>query len=179
MKKRMFVLAMVLVLSLLCSVSAFAAEGTPEATYTGQSDKSDVNITINGEVVHVYLVDITFTPGTFTYSTGMKWDPDTYTYIPNGTPAWTGEGSVTITNHSDLPVNYTVEKQSLVADFGPLDIVVTGGTGMIEKCNVGDAPNSHNASATWKVSGTPTVSEISNQKLGEILVTISKTPVTP
>lgn len=178
MKKRMFVLAMVLVLSLLCSVSAFAA-GTTEADYTGQSESQDVNITIDGQVVHVYLVDITFTPGTFTYSTGMKWDPDTYTYIPNGTPAWTGEGSVKITNHSDLPVNYTVESQNVVNTYGTLRIDVTGGTGTIEKCNVGDAPNSHNASATWKVSGTPTVSEISNQKLGEILVTISKTPVTP
>lgn len=173
MKKRMFVLAMVLVLSLLCSVSAFAA-GTTEAEYSGQTGSKDVVITINGEVVHVYKVDLEFTTPVFQYSTGSKWDPDNYQYVPSATATWAGEGSVKITNHSDLPVNYTVVSQNVVNTYGTLSIDVTGGTGTIDKCNVGDDVGSHNASATWKVSGTPTVSEISNQKLGEIRVTISK-----
>ena len=79
-----------------------------------------------------------------------------------------------ITNHSDLKVDYNVEKANVVNTFGPLDIVVTGATGTIEKCNVGDARGSHNATATFKVTGTPTVAEITAQKLGEIKVTISK-----
>ena len=79
-----------------------------------------------------------------------------------------------ITNHSDLPVNYAVTAENVVPTYGTLSIDVTGGTGTIEKCNVGDTIGSKNATATFKVSGTPTVSEITAQKLGEILVTITK-----
>ena len=79
-----------------------------------------------------------------------------------------------IVNHSDLSVNYNVERDNVVGTYGPLDIEVTDATGTIEKCNVGDALGSHNATATFKVTGTPTVAEITAQKLGEIKVTITK-----
>ena len=84
-----------------------------------------------------------------------------------------GEGNVKITNHSDLPINYTVAAENVVKTYGPLDIEVTGGTGTVDKCNVGDAKNSHFATATYKVTGTPTVSEITAQELGKITVTIT------
>lgn len=173
MKKLVFIV-LVAVLCLTLSIPALAA-GTVEAAYTGQSSQADVNITINGEVVHVYLVDIEFTNNpTFTYSTGSKWDPDNYQYVPSGTAEWAGQGSVKITNHSDLPVDYAVTSQNVVDTYGPLSIDVTDGTGTIDKCNVGDTKGSHFATATFKVSGTPTVSEIDTQKLGEILVSITK-----
>lgn len=173
MKKLVFIV-LVAVLCLTLCIPALAA-GTVEAEYNGQSSQADVNITINGEVVHVYLVDIEFTSNpTFTYSTGSKWDPDKYQYVPSGTAEWAGQGSVKITNHSDLPVNYAVTSQNVVNTYGPLSIDVTNGTGTIEKCEVGTVHGSKNATATFKVSGTPTVSEINAQKLGEILVTITE-----
>ena len=172
--KKLVSIVLVAVLCLTLCIPALAA-GTVEAAYTGQSSNADVNITINGEVVHVYLVDITFTSNpTFIYSTGSKWDPENYQYVPTESATWTGEGSVKITNHSDLPVNYAVTAENVVPTYGTLSIDVTGGTGTIEKCNVGDTIGSKNATATFKVSGTPTVSEITAQKLGEILVTITK-----
>ena len=173
MKKRVLTLALCLALCLRLAAPALAA-GTPEAAYTGQSQSEDVKITINGDIVHTYLVDIEFTTPTFTYATGSVWDPTDYQYKPSAAAEWQGEGSVKIVNHSDLKVDYTVTSENVVATYGPLSIDVTGGEGTIEKCSVGDQIGSHNATATFAVSGTPTVSEILAQKLGEIKVTISK-----
>ena len=173
MKKKILSIALCVALCFGMVLPAFAA-GTVEAEYTGQTQGEEVKITINGNVVHVYFVDIQFTNPTFTYSSGSKWNPDTYQYEPSTGATWNGEGTVTIINHSDLPVNYKVEKENVVNTYGPLDIVVTGDAGTIDKCNVGDAKGSHNATATFKVTGTPTVSEINAQKLGEIKVTITK-----
>lgn len=171
--KKILAIALCVVLCFCMAVPAFAA-GTPEAAYTGETKGEDVNITISGDIVHVYLVDIEFTSPAFTYSTGSKWNPENYKYEPSTGGTWDGEGTVKITNHSDLKIDYTVVKENVVNTYGPLDIEVTGGTGTVDKCNVGDAKGSHNATATFKVTGTPTVSEIAAQKLGEIKVTISK-----
>lgn len=166
--KKAIISAILCVAMCICLVlPAFAAEEV-------NSGSRDVNVTINGEVIHVYLVDIDFNVPTFTYSTGSKWNPDDYKYEPNSTAVWTGEGTVKITNHSDLPVNYAVTAENVVNTYGPLTLNVTGGTGTIEKCEVGTVYGSKNATATFTVSGTPTISEITAQKLGEIKVTITK-----
>lgn len=172
--KKILAIALCVVLCFCMAVPAFADEGTPEAAYNGQTGNQDVNITINGDLVHVYLVDIEFTSPTFTYSSGSKWNPKDYQYEPSTAATWVGEGTVKITNHSDLEVKYTVAAEKVVTTYGPLKIDVTGGTGTIDKCNVGDGKGSHNATAKFTVSGTPTVAEITAQKLGEIKVTITK-----
>ena len=171
--KKILVCAMILALCLCATISSFAA-GTTAPEYNGESKDNDVNITINGDVVHVYLVDIEFNAPTFTYSSGSVWDPENYVYKPSTEATWIGEGEVKIVNHSDLPVTYKVESKDVVDTYGALTIPVTNGDGTIAKCNVGDARGSHNATATYVVAGTPTVSEISAQKLGSILVTITK-----
>lgn len=172
--KKIIALAMVLTLCLCMAVPAFAA-GTVEADYKGESKNQDVNVTIGGGIVHVYLVDIEFTNPTFTYSSGSVWNPEKYQYEPSPTGgSWTGKGTVKITNHSDMPVNYTVASENVANTYGPLGIDVTNGTGTIAKCEVGMTRGQQNATATYQVSGTPTVSEITAQKLGEIKVTITK-----
>lgn len=171
--KKILVCAMILALCLCATLTSFAA-GTKEAEYGGETGNSDVNITINGEMVHVYLVDIEFTTPVFTYSSGSVWDPENYVYKPNTNATWAGEGSVTIINHSDLPVDYKVESKVIVDTYGVLTIPVENGNGTIEKCNVGDQRGSHKVTATYTVDGKPTVSEITSQKLGTILVTIAK-----
>lgn len=174
MKKKILAVALCVALCFGMVLPAFAA-GTVEAAYAGESKSAEVKITINGAVVHVYLVDIEFTNNpTFVYSSGSKWNPDTYQYEPSTTATWMGKGEVKITNHSDLPVNYTVESKVTAGTYGPLNIEVTDGTGMIEKCEVGMTRGQQNATATFTVTGTPTVSEITAQKLGEIKVTITK-----
>lgn len=171
--KKILVCVMVLALCLCATISSFAA-GQSEGEYTGQKENQDVNVTISGAIVHTYLVDIEFTNPTFTYSTGSVWNPEKYQYEPSTEATWSGEGTVKIINHSDLSVNYTVEAKDVVATFGALTIPVTNGNGTIDQCRAGDARGSHNATATYKVAGTPTVSEITAQKLGSILVTITK-----
>lgn len=57
--KKILVCVMVLALCLCATISSFAA-GTTAPEYTGETKNNDVNITINGEMVHVYLVDIVF-----------------------------------------------------------------------------------------------------------------------
>ena len=171
--KKILAIALCVVLCFCMAVPAFAA-GKPEAEYDGESKGEDVNITISGKITHVYLVDIEFTSPTFTYSTGSKWNPENYKYEPITAATWAGTGSVKITNHSDLPINYNVEKENVVKTYGDLDIEVTGHTGTIEKCEVGMTRGQQNATATFKVIGTPTVSEITAQKLGKIKVTITK-----
>lgn len=174
MKKKILSIALCVALCFGMVLPTFAA-GTVEAEYTGQSTGEEVKITISGDVVHVYLVDIEFTENpTFTYSSGSKWDPEDYQYKLSATATWMGKGEVKITNHSDLPVNYTVESKVTAGTYGPLNIEVTDGTGMIEKCEVGMTRGQQNATATFTVTGTPTVSEITAQKLGEIKVTITK-----
>lgn len=171
--KKILALVMSLAICFCCSLTLFAA-GTPEANYNGQTNRADVNVSINGEVTHVYLVDIEFTAGTFTYLTGSKWNPETYRYEPISTPEWSGDGKVKIINHSDLSVNYSVTSENVTNAYGPLQIEVAGGTGTIEKCSVGDVKGSHNAEITYGVSGVPTQSELTNVKLGEIVVKITK-----
>ena len=171
--KKILVCVMVLALCLCATISSFAA-GQSEAEFTGKTGNQDVNVTISGAIVHTYLVDIEFTNPTFTYSTGSVWDPENYVYKPNATATWNGKGEVKIINHSDLPVTYKVEATDVVDSYGALTIPVTNGDGTIAKCNAGDEIGSHNATATYVVAGTPTVSEISAQKLGSILVTITK-----
>lgn len=178
--KKILVCVMILALCLCATVSSFAADTTTKGLQPDQSASGDVNITVNGEPTHVYSVDVTFNNAEFTYSVGMIWDPDDYVYKPATEHEWSGEGKVTIINHSDLPVNYTVESTVETNAFGTLSInVVDNGNetktkGTIAKCNVGDKSGSHYATATYTVSGTPTVSEITAQKLGSITVTISK-----
>ena len=171
--RKILAIALGIVLCLCTAVPAFAA-GTVDAEYSGQTSDAEVKITINGDIVHVYLVDIEFSNPTFTYASGSKWNPETYQYEPNSAITWAGTGEVKITNHSDLEVKYKVEKKNVVDIYGPLDINVADGTGVIEKCNVGDVRGSHNATATFTVTGTPTVAEITAQKLGEITVRIEK-----
>ncbi len=175
--KKILAAVLSVVLCLFMALPAFADEtGQTQNDYTGQDASQEVKVTISGEVIHVYLVDIEFSNTTFLYSTGSRWDPKDYSYKPSSGGTWTGEGTVKIINHSDLPINYKVEKSNVVNTYGPLDIKVADGTGTgtIAKCEVGMTRGQQNATATYKVTGTPTVSEITAQKLGEIKVTISK-----
>ncbi len=182
MKKVLSMLMAAVMLVSMLSVGIFAdftvggATGTTQGTpdnFEGSSS-ADVNISISGDVVHVYAVDIEFTAGTFSYSTGSVWDPTTHQYKPSEGGEWTGNGAVKITNHSDLPIAYKVEATE-VDTYGPLEIEVTSGNdeGTILKVEAG-AAEGVSVNVTYGVTGTPTVSEITNQKLGTISVTVSK-----
>ena len=188
MKKILSVMLAVLMIAGLCTMSAFAAnEGLyPDATvgagvkpedFNGGSSSTDVNITVSGNKQNRYAVEISFkTDVVFTYSTGSVWDPQNHVYVPGDTSesTWSGEGSVQVVNHSDLPVDYNVASQNVVSTYGNLSIQFAGdaANGTLAACVAGGTPAS--AALTYTVEGQPTVSEINTQKLGEVVVTISK-----
>ena len=90
--KKFVSIVLVAVLCFAFCVPALAASGTAEAAYTGQTSSEEVKITINGEVIHVYYVEIEFTSNpVFVYSSGSKWNPDTYQYEPNSAAEWAGD----------------------------------------------------------------------------------------
>ena len=174
--KKILALALCVALCLCLSLPAFAAE-TAEGDYQGESQGQDVNITIGGEGVHVYLVDIEFSTVTFSYSSdAFRWNPENYQYQHDEGGAWSGEGTVKIVNHSDLSVNYKVEATDVVPTYGPLTINLAGTTtGTIEACTPETVKGSKKAEVTYTVVGTPTVTKIVEAvKLGKIKVTISK-----
>lgn len=88
----------------------FDATEDPAATSSG-----DVKIIISNDIIYptasnqtsaVYKVDVTWTNLEFTYTSG-KWNPETHTYSTGGTLSNDGEGSITVTNHSNWAVKYT------------------------------------------------------------------------
>ena len=87
MKKKILAVALCAVLCFCMALPTFAA-GTEAPAYTGETKSADVHVTISGDLVHVYLVDIAFTTPTFTYSSGSKWNPETYQYEPSKEATW-------------------------------------------------------------------------------------------
>lgn len=201
MKKILSIMLAVLMIAGLCTFSAFAAdpgiynakpvsgEGVTNIPEGGSKSAADVVVTINGEVVHRYAVEITFTNPTFVYSTGSEWDVEKHQYVPGGNPAeWEGEGKVEIKNHSDLAVNYDVAAKKLdnIEGYGAnnLDIVLAGVDGALTNADLAACPVGATYEAapavsfTYKVDGIPTVAEITAKKIGEIVVTIKPVTVT-
>lgn len=188
MKKIIAVFVAVFMLVSLCTVNAFAADpqshwvnsetGTPDVDFNGGSVEADVTITVNGEMVHTYAVDITYEDLKFTYSSGSKWDPKTHQYVPGSPAEWSEAKTVTITNHSDLPVYYSASKTEVDQTYGPLAVVFNDTESAITsteiaKCEVGGPANT--ASFTVGVKGDPTVAELTDVAISKVTVTISKT----
>lgn len=169
-----FVLALVMMTTLLCSPAMAARVGTdsPDQTMT-----QDIKIQLDpGGIVHKYCNDIEFPdPIVFTYDEAVGiWDPEKYAYTGGGSAGWSGNGDIKITNHSDMPVKYVVSTQDVVATYGALTVNVANGNGLIEGCTVGTAVGSKNATAVLSISGTPNNAlTTSAVKLGEVKVVIS------
>lgn len=185
MKKLIAIIVTTLLILSLMSVNIFADDftiggekGTEANDFTGGNASKDVIISITGEVVNVYAVDIEFGDMEFAYSTGMKWDPTDYTYKPQeGSVAWTStSNTIKVRNHSDLPIVYNVAAEGLVSTYGPLNINVTNGEDVqVGASGVGTtSETAPNATTTITVTGTPNVSAATKVKLGSVKVTVSK-----
>ena len=175
--KKVLSLALALLLMIgALSVSSFAS-GTPDA-----SQDHDITINVGNGANHVYSADITFVTGSFVFQTESKWDSTIHNYIPGETGNWNNAmGSVTVTNHSDLPVDYTVTIKDIVDTYGEtLDIVFDGQdasvktlNGTIDAVAIGAGVGVSKLLAKWDVTGQPTLSEVDAKKLGTITVTLT------
>lgn len=107
--KKTISLALALMLIMSLSLTAFAAEnqenvgtGSYNAQVTGKYVAGTTSTTI-------YSVDITWSDLDFTYHAPNEpvWDPETHTYSDSEDAYWDGEGTITVTNHSNAIITAT------------------------------------------------------------------------
>ena len=102
--KKILSLALVLVMMMSLSVTAFAAtnDGTADTTIDVKAVYSSGTTTPD-----VVSVDISWGATEFTYSVGgtHTWDPVNHEYKDNTSATWTPKGNtVTVTNHSNVAI---------------------------------------------------------------------------
>ena len=102
--KKVFAFALALVLIATLSLVSFAA-ATP-----GEENSADnpLTVTYTGykEADVVYSLDVAFTDTAFTYNGGSQgtWDAAKHEYTGAVAAGWSGQATVTITNHSNAGV---------------------------------------------------------------------------
>lgn len=184
MKKILSIFLAVLMLAGLCAVTAFAdfvgsdATGAEADAYKGGTSTGDVTISVTGDPIHKYAVDVTFEELVFTYSTGSTWDTVEHQYKVTGDAAWSPAKTVTLSNHSDLSVWYSAAVGTVSTEYGEIfvkfnDTEDSIASTEIAKCEVGGPATT--ASFTVGLEGAPEVGQITNKVIGTVTVTISKT----
>lgn len=170
--KKVLVIALALMLTIsVFPVMAFAANET---------QSGDVIINVTETVVeHKYSADIVFSNCEFTYNKEVVWNDEEYNYDTTSS-GWTPDnGTITVTNHSDCPINCVVSIGSVVDTYGDLDIVfvATGNADPINKTIAAVAPGAVSGNqetiASIDILGEPTVSKVEDKVLGTITVTIT------
>ena len=175
MKKYLSMILVVAIAAVL-SISAFAAPALPGDHYV------DVKLGLTGEVINVYSVDIEYTGEMiFTYSnSGMEWTvgENGYSYNMEKT-GWTdADQTLTIFNHSDLKLGYTVTLAK-ASKYDELTFELNGGdtaSGTLPACTVGTAYRSVKTTIPVVVSGTIPHDAASGDKLGVLTVTFNAVP---
>ena len=178
MKKHLsIILALSMTVALLCNPALAARVAKDEPDF---GSEMDVQIKFDdGNLNHKYSLSIEFGDMKFTYYEGERtWNPDDYNYDTDDTNGrWEGNGGITMINHSDLPVRYTVTAQRTVDTYGELSIKVdeNTSTGVIDACQVG-ATSGVPASTSVSVSGTPrrTLSQNDFVTVGKVIVAFER-----
>lgn len=121
-----------------------------------------------------YSVDLRWTDMTFTYTREDThiWDPLTHTYKTGSKSGWDRtRGSVTVTNHSNVAVQVTVEY--LPEPNTGIKGVLKNASAKLKAGAVGDYAGADSMTATLSISGTPesTVSP-EGTKIGKLRITI-------
>lgn len=172
--KKVLVGLMALVMALSMSVTAFADNS---ATGMGTGSKTiDVTATYKPATTEtVYNVDIKWDAMSFTYTeSGSKtWNANTHTYSDsNVSGAWDKtEAKITVTNHSDVPVNVAITYAS-ATDSG-IKGTITNGTATLRAGTVGKPENADKLTAVFKISGTPNDTVTTATKIGTITIKLS------
>lgn len=129
MKKFMAIL-LVLALASLMGLSAMADPVVIDEL-PGDQDIEVKGTFAPGEVTHVYSVDVSWGDMEFIYtSPAQTWDPATHTYTTSG-GGWAAvenSNTVTVANHSDLPVDVAFEFDAEEGFGATVDTGEFGGT---------------------------------------------------
>lgn len=205
--KRILALVLACVIAVNMGAVAYgfdpAYEYEPEDGSTGYTTEDDwggsevsstigMVLTATCTITPTYCVTVTWDSMAFTYKSdgASEWDPESHTYEGGGDSYWTGGGemgdsatsTITITNHSNVPVNVSCEYEAqnpgeyengteyngVTVDFTePLVSELDAGT--LE--NLGDDDNGNQTTATVSVSGDPETS-IEEGVVGTITITV-------
>ena len=188
--RKLFVVALALVLTLCMTATAFATAGNDTVTSISGSNTKTIEVTgtysgsdVSGDV---YSVDISWGAMEFTYTvvSGQAWDPKTHQYSPTVEPKWeaTNNGNtITTANHSNKAVNvafaFAKDETNAPNVIGSFDkesyILSTADTGESLN-NPGKAPTD---TSTLTISGTLEPDK-TGVKIGTVTVTLSEV-VTP
>ena len=177
MRKLSTILALVLVVALCASFTAFAEEVPATDTVKGIGSVSkDVELTYDSLAEDrdtiVYSADVVWSDVSFSYDAGTtKWNPEKHDYSASGASAsWTdAEGSVKVTNHSNADIDVIVSFVAATTANGTATINVTNGEFTLTSGADVDYDNAYSAIATLAADGQPT----SNATIGAVTVQIS------
>ena len=168
--KKIFALALALVLTCTLAVTCFAApaaqNGDVKATYAAGGTSPDV----------VYKVDVVFGAMEFTFTDkANKWNPEDHEYnTPVGEASWTASGNtVAVTNHSNAAVNVTVTYASETAYSTVTGSVANGSFELPSAVGKAVGAAELTKTATLTLGGTLASSATSATKVGTLTVSFS------
>ena len=148
-------LALSMAVALLCNPVMAERQGKDTPDFGASAD---VKIMFDpGDLVNKYYLDVEFENMKFVYHEGSRdWDPEKHEYDNIVDGAWEGNGGLTMVNHSDQAVKYSVTGELTVETYGRLSIVVDEATksGIIAACAEG-AQNGVSASTEVSGEGKP------------------------
>ena len=167
------ILAMILALAMILSMSAFVFAADVSVSTNGNTD-SAVKVTVNGNATKVYRIEIKWEALEFTYTMGA-WDTQTHTYKET---TWSAAKTIAIINHSNAAVtaeaNYVASAEP---DNVDITLTRTSGDTTLESAATAafedpDATNKANSIVyTLTASGNPQV-PTAQVTVGTVTVTI-------
>ena len=181
MKKYLsLILVMALLSSMLCmGVSAEFTGPTTASTNVPDSIPLDVTLGLTGSVAHRYSVDIEYTGDMkFTFNAnGISWvvGKESYSY-DEGNSGWTdADQTLTIINHSDLKLGYTVT-MAKETEYDALTFTLNDAeqaTGTLAACTTLTPFGTIKESVEVVVEGDIPVDASNNDKMGTLTIAFS------
>lgn len=138
-----------------------------------------VKLGLSGEVIHKYSVDIEYGDMTFKYNaSGSEWNvsENGYSYSSNESSWTTDTRTVTIYNHSDLAIGYTVTMVEDPKYKDALDYTLTGATHQLAACTTSTPYGTIKGTVDVTVSGSLPSGAANNDPLGTLKVTFTAIP---
>ena len=174
-------LTMILALAVSASASTIPNDGTKKLNSTNNTASSDIKINVSVATNPVYNVDVAWDKVEFTYNFNAGvWDVENHVYNSADT-AWNNEtGKITLKNHSNDAVNYTIHIENSAADGGDAAIVwVTDAnvdkTGTLATADAGESLGNFSKAPSVEHAYQPTGTPSSTTANGTVMATITVT----
>lgn len=170
--------AAALALSMTMTTAVFA-EPVDNKNITGATS-AEVKGTYTSaqEPEKIYSVDLSWAGMTFTYQEASKgtWDPKEHKYINAGTAEWSGQGTITVVNHSNAAIE-VVPTYTQEAAYKTADMTFSAARLQVASADNAEGENGNGASKSDTITVTPTGSlpaGTNNVKIGTITLSITE-----